>query len=52
MVGDYLFDIISGRDAGAKTVLMIGDGERPPFAEQADYVIQSLPELLPLIGAC
>jgi len=46
MVGDYLFDILSGRAARTRTVLMIGDGEKPEFADQAEFVITSLPELL------
>ncbi len=51
MVGDFLFDILSGRAAGTKTVLMIGDQPPPPFADQADHVIRSLRELLPLISS-
>jgi len=50
MVGDYLFDIQSGRAAGAKTVLMIGDRERPDFADQADHTITRLLDLLPIVG--
>jgi HAD superfamily hydrolase (TIGR01549 family) len=49
MVGDYLFDIQSGRAAGTHTVLMIGDSQRPEFADQADHVIQQLVQLLPLL---
>jgi HAD superfamily hydrolase (TIGR01509 family) len=49
MIGDYLFDILSGRAAGTRTVLMIGDKTPPSFADQADHVIRQLPELLPLI---
>jgi len=49
MVGDYLFDVISGKQAGAKTVLMIGDKPLPDYAPQADHVIRKLDELLPLI---
>jgi HAD superfamily hydrolase (TIGR01509 family) len=51
MVGDYLFDIISGKLAGARTVLMIGDKPLPEFAGQADHVIRRLDELLPLVRA-
>jgi len=51
MVGDYLFDILSGRAAGTKTVLMLGDHEPPDFADQADYVIRRLAELMPLLSA-
>ena len=51
MVGDYLFDIMSGQSAGTHTVLMIGDKPRPKFADCADHIIRQLPELLPLIDA-
>lgn len=50
MIGDYLFDIQSGRQAGARTVLMIGDAPPPTFAGEADYVIRRLPELLALLA--
>ena len=49
MVGDYLFDIMSGRAAGTHTVLMIGDRPVPDFADQADHVIRRLVELLSII---
>jgi len=49
VVGDFLFDILSGQAAGTRTVLMIGDGERPGFATQADHVIRSLRELVTLL---
>jgi len=50
MVGDYLFDIMSGKLAGTRTALMIGDKPLPEFARQADHVIRKLDELLPLIA--
>lgn len=49
MVGDFLFDIMSGRAAGARTVLMIGAHPDPEYASQADHVIRELRELLPLL---
>lgn len=49
MVGDYLFDIISGSQAGTKTVLMIGSGTEPEFATRADHVIRKLRELHAII---
>jgi len=49
MVGDYLFDILSGRAAGTRTVLMIGDSAEPDYAGQADFVIRGLSELLALV---
>ncbi len=50
VVGDYLFDIQSGNAAGAVTVLMVGDGPLPPWADQAGHVIRRLSELLPLLA--
>ncbi len=49
VVGDYLFDLISGREAGTRTVLMVGGKETPPFADQADFVIHRLTELSAII---
>jgi HAD superfamily hydrolase (TIGR01509 family) len=49
MVGDYLFDIMSGEAAGADTVLMIGDSPVPEFAARADHVIRELRELLTIL---
>lgn len=50
MVGDYLFDILSGRSAGTRTVLMIGERDVPDFADQADAVIRRLRELIPIVS--
>lgn len=50
MIGDYHFDIMSGRAAGAKTILMLGDKPRPDYAAEADHVIRKLAELLPLVN--
>ncbi len=49
MVGDYLFDVISGMQAGTHTALMVGDGTVPEYANQADHVIRRLGELLSLV---
>lgn len=49
MVGDFHFDILAGRAAGATTVLMIGDDPLPRFAPEANHVIRRLRELLQLI---
>lgn len=45
VVGDFLFDIQSGRSAGTRTVLMIGESEPPVFASLANHVIRRLREL-------
>lgn len=49
VVGDYLFDILSGQAAGTGTVLMVGDRPPPEYADQADYIIRRLTELLPIL---
>ncbi|MFQ5495042.1 MAG: HAD family hydrolase [Phycisphaerae bacterium] len=49
MVGDFLFDIQSGRAAGLRTVLIV-DGPRPDYADQADHVIGRLDELRTILG--
>jgi HAD superfamily hydrolase (TIGR01509 family) len=54
MVGDHLFDILTGINAGTRTVLAIG---HPPAKhanieeakQRADHVIHALPELLDLV---
>jgi HAD superfamily hydrolase (TIGR01509 family) len=50
VVGDYLFDLQSGRAAGTRTVLMIGDNTLPTFADLADHVIRRLRELPPILS--
>ncbi len=49
MIGDYRFDILTGKAAGSRTVLMIGDGVEADYADEADHVIRRLEELLPLV---
>jgi len=49
VVGDYLFDLQSGRQAGCTTVLMLGDLPVPDYAHLADHVIRRLPALLELV---
>ncbi len=50
-VGDYLYDIVCGRAAGATTVLLL-DADRacPSWAGEADHVVDRLGGLLPLLG--
>ena len=50
VVGDFLFDVLSGKAAGATTALMIGDAPVPDYADQADHIIRRLSELLSLLG--
>ncbi len=50
VIGDFLFDILSGRAAGARTVLMVGDADPPDYASLADHTISKLAELLPILS--
>ena len=50
VIGDHQFDLQAGNQAGATTVLMIGDGPQPDFAQQADHVIRCLHDLLDLLS--
>lgn len=49
MVGDYVFDLQTAQNAGAKAVLISTNSRYQEFAHHADYVIHSLPELLGVI---
>ncbi len=51
MIGDHLFDLLSGNAAGCTTALMIGDAQPPSYADQADHVIQRLLEIIDLVAA-
>ncbi len=48
-VGDFHYDITAANAAGAVSVLLAAH-ERPGWADQANFVIESLDELSPLLG--
>jgi len=48
-VGDFHYDILAAKSAGASAVLLV-HGPRPPFADEADYVITDLAQLPALLG--
>lgn len=50
MIGDFLYDIESGRAAGCQTVLMAGDEPLPHYAGMADFTIRRLSELPAILG--
>ncbi|MEM4291649.1 MAG: HAD family hydrolase [Archaeoglobaceae archaeon] len=53
VVGDFLFDLIAGKRAGAKTALIVHErnkGMVENFKVYADYVFQSLRELAEFLG--
>lgn len=50
-VGDFRFDLICANAAGSTSVLFHDPTlKRPDWADEADYVINALKELLPLMG--
>ena len=49
MVGDYKWDVLCAKNAGAPCALLInGDGE-PDWAKDADYIITTLAEVIEII---
>ena len=49
LVGDYLFDLLCARAAGAIGVLIVHPDRNNEFAKHADFTIESLGELLPIV---
>ncbi|HPS56020.1 MAG TPA: HAD family hydrolase [Sedimentisphaerales bacterium] len=49
MVGDYLFDLLCAKAAGAKSVLLLNNEKAKEFAEHADYMIEKLSLLVDII---
>ena len=49
VVGDYLFDLQSAKAAGAKAVLIKAGANAEKFGSFADYIIDSLTEIIDII---
>ncbi len=49
MVGDFHFDLLTGKHAGAKTVLITTADNWHTYAHDADYVISDMNQLIPII---
>ncbi len=49
LVGDYLFDLLCARAAGAIPVLLTNHERAPEFAQHADFTVANLIELLPIV---
>jgi len=49
VVGDYLFDLLCARAAGAKAVLLGNHKRADEFAKHADFVIENVAEILKII---
>ncbi len=50
VVGDYIYDIQSGNDAGATTVLLVAEDDRPQYSDLADHALRNLHELMTLLS--
>jgi HAD superfamily hydrolase (TIGR01549 family) len=51
VVGDYLFDLVCARNAGSVPVWFRNSSAGQDFSSSADYTINALPELLPIVAA-
>jgi HAD superfamily hydrolase (TIGR01509 family) len=51
VVGDYLFDLLSARSAGAIPVWFRNSHAKQDFSSSADYTVDHLPDLLTIIAA-
>lgn len=49
LVGDYLYDVLCARAAGAISVLLANHPRAPEFVQHADFVIRNLREILQII---
>lgn len=49
LVGDYLFDLLSAKAAGAVAVLLANHNQADKFAEHADFCIENISETLEII---
>ncbi len=49
VVGDFHFDLLTGKHAGAKTALITTAGNWQTYSHDADFVIHNMSELIPVI---
>jgi HAD superfamily hydrolase (TIGR01509 family) len=49
LVGDYLFDLLCAKSAGAVAVLLTNNNEVPDFAEHADFCVENIGQILQII---
>jgi HAD superfamily hydrolase (TIGR01509 family) len=50
VVGDYLFDLLCAKAAGAVSVLLANHDQADKFAEHADFTIENLSQILQIIA--
>ena len=49
MVGDYLFDLLCAKAAGAVSVLLANHHQADKFVEHADFVIEKIDQILQIV---
>ena len=49
LVGDYLFDLLCARSAGAVAVLLANSTQAAEFAEHADFCIEEISQILQIV---
>lgn len=50
LVGDYLFDLLCAKAAGACAVLLVNQHQAGDFAKHADFCIENIAEILEIIA--
>ncbi|MHC4169923.1 MAG: HAD family hydrolase [Planctomycetota bacterium] len=50
LVGDYLFDLLSAKAAGAVAVLLVNNDRAREFAEHADYCVENIGQILDIVA--
>ena len=50
LVGDYLFDLLCAKAAGAVAVLLANHTQADEFADHADFCIENIGEILQIVG--
>ena len=51
LVGDYLFDLLCAKAAGAVAVLLANHSQADEFAEHADFCIENISQILQIIDS-
>jgi len=49
LVGDYLFDLLCAKAAGALAVLLVNSNRAAEFADQADFTIEKIDQVLQIV---
>jgi phosphoglycolate phosphatase-like HAD superfamily hydrolase len=51
LVGDYLFDLLCAKAAGAVAVLLVNHEQAEEFTEHADFCIEDISQVLEIIDS-